>query len=396
MSELATENHIDIPPTDIVAPNGAPLTLVVRPAREGLSESSNCVIREGVMTWGQFTQSFAAEANSDELCPSKKSQRDVDNRRLNKLDEYERRVDTSYPGVVLFVTRVETLERTEFYGETVEAVRIAADAGRLPSDGQGRLVHFGRQLIKRPELADRTIAFKLIETKTASIWEARAMIRQHFTDINVQSSKPNTSISKAFDSANVFNRMVNQLVAGGRLGDGRPYHDLISLNGVRNGVQIWNRAQLGECIKAFLGQSEKEICNTLADDDLYRAALEEVQAFMEAVFRYLPLSHIYAASNKTQAHKEALYTKALFATAIGLVGRCLSNEQLDQSRVDYSKLAELQTLPLTNLAAPDWAEFGICVPGQEGTAKIVKSCHKLIAQVLCSTCGIVIGKFIFK
>ena len=119
---MGAKTDIQLPVKDSTSPSGHPLELIMFLGKEGISTKS--IVLEGVMTYREWADGFTAEANSDKIEEKYKSQRDVDEKRVNGLDNYfDTRFDTSLPGITIFVTDLEIIEEFENAGDYGYEVR---------------------------------------------------------------------------------------------------------------------------------------------------------------------------------------------------------------------------------------------------------------------------------
>lgn len=378
---MGAKTDIQLPVKDSTSPSGQPLELIMFLGKEGISSKS--IVLEGVMTYREWADGFTAEANSDKIEEKYKSQRDVDEKRVNGLDNYfDTRFDTSLPGITIFVTDLEIIEEFEIGNRKMVRAILRPEVGRAISDGQGRTENNRRMMEKSDKFSSYTIAFKMIVTKTTSIWEARHFIQQHFADLNGTSSKPNTSISMRFDRSKPTGRLFSDLIDNTYIDRADCYvADLLGLQGkVKKKGKLWTYAQFVDCILTFFGVTKNDLNKALSNGpDLEEVFFHKAQEFVQKLFNALPLEILFQDDWKAH-HDGLLFNKAIFANAIGKVAKSIVDEHLmlslDESeesmQIDWARLSKIESLPIHTTDDVLWLKSKISYESKVRGNRVVK------------------------
>lgn len=376
---------------ELLSPSGQNLDVVLFVAKEGLS-STYCNIYEGVMLYSEWVASFGVEQNSDVIDEQYKNQRDVDEPRVGRMEKYFTRADTSLPSITIFITSLDLIESFQVGNRSMVRARIHHDVGRLVSDGQGRTECINRLLPNRPDLSDHTIAFKLLVTNTQTIWEARHVIRQHFSDFNSTSSKPNPSISLLFDQSKPFGQLMAGLLSTKiAANDNRPLVELVAIHGKIRKGKLWTYMQFFTLVKSFFGATGKMLNESLDTPELATTLKHQAIDFLVHALNALPL-HILHEDSWKENHQNALFTKALFAKGLGKTAKSLLDDHLtrvlrgqieDDAPIDWTPLEGLISMPILDMSDPLWLKMNVCHKDGKGKVKIIKDTDEVIARVIC-------------
>lgn len=391
----------DLSQIDMVSPCNQDLRLVMLQAKEGLSESTQCDIYETTLFYEELAQHFELEKNSDQVNEYDKCQRDVDGARIKGVTGYfQDREDTTLPSICVFVNSLEKVEQHTIANKLVVEATLSRSAFRFICDGQGRTGTI-KSLLQNPKyeaLKSHTIAAKVIVTNTTTLSEASARLRQVFSDYNGKTKTPSTSISLYFDSSKPFSNLLREIVTNTYLPSiNRPLSAIIAANGTVKPGQLWTYKQFSSYITQYLNATESEMNKVIATSDIMVKTKAQLEIFILNTIDRLPIAELINSSSQVSYHAKALYTKALFANGLAHVARSLVEQALanmDDSVstpvIDWSKLDQLTSLPITNMADKLWLTYGVCYKEETGkqTVKIMKGCDKIIARVLCNSLSI--------
>lgn len=389
--------------TPIVSPVSLPLTVVSFRGTEGLSLHNECRIHEVTLTWQQLADHFECESNSTELSEHMKHQRDVSEKdaRVKAMIAYvKERPDTLFPSLTIFVNQAKVINRQNILNDIhLETIQIDADASRLICDGQGRTTAIKALLREYPDMGTRTISTKLIVTETKDLYEASAIIRQAFADLNGQTKKPDTSLSSYFDESKAFSRLVKDVVECQLNIEGIDapilMRKLISLNGTIKAGQLYTLNQFSQSLCALLGTTKSKLNEALKDEDSYQSTKYLAVTFFTKAFAALPLKQLWhtAPETYTAHHKSMMFTRDLFLKGLSHLGRSMLEESMvsEDGKVNWAALDVLKTLPLTTLDDPLWLNNQIAWKDDSmkvKSVKIYKASDKKIGRVLCQKCRV--------
>ena len=375
----------------ITSPSNTDLSLRLFPSSEGLSEELDVDVFYGEMSLIDLDRQFDTEKNSSDLAEHLKMQRDVDSSRVNGISTYlKTRPDYTFPTLILFVNQLKTVAAHKIGQKTVIEAILESASHRFICDGQGRTYTIKQLLAELPALHRHGIGFKLINTKTNSIYDAEKVIKQVFADVNGKTKKPSTSLSLFFDSSQPFSRLMRELTTMTLSIDGSdvPLYQLLAKQGKVGKGQLWTYKQFSAFFCTLFGKTEGDLNKALADEDAYNDAVSVGRQLVKRVLQRLPL-HLLSSKDWRHVHADSLFTKALFSKGLALTAKCLIAESLESdssqtepSPVDWSKLDALTTMPITDVTDPLWLKNGI-MEDMDGTLRIVKRCENRIARVLC-------------
>ena len=366
----------------ITSPSGINLTLAMFKSKEGITQQ-NVDTFEGVMTFKELADSFGIEPNSDLVDEKYKRQRDVDTRRINGFKNYwESSKATVFPNITIFVNEIDAIKEVDLAGKTLVSASLKPESSRLISDGQGRTT-FIKWLLAQEQMTEfesHTIAYKLIVTNTPTLTceKSNTLIKQLFSDYHSNIVKPSQSISKYFDSSTPFSRLMNALLEI-QLDDSHQLKDVISLNGKIKRGQVWNFVQLNSLVQKFLKVTPATANKQLADEQIYTCTLELCTNFLKQIFSQIPFSELDT-DNYLAVHEKVMYTKAVFANALGFVGRSL----LDEMLIDYKRTWDELSLELILEDKLDrfWTTSKVTL-NDEGKITIIKGTERRIGALLC-------------
>ncbi|MBB1419859.1 DGQHR domain-containing protein [Pseudoalteromonas sp. SG44-1] len=366
----------------ITSPSGTNLTLAMFKSKEGITQQ-DVDTYEGVMTFKELADSFGIEPNSDLIDEKYKRQRDVDTRRINGFKSYwESSKATVFPNITIFVNEIEVIKEVDLVGKTLVSASLKPESSRLISDGQGRTT-FIKWLLAQDQMTEfesHTIAYKLIVTNTPTLncQKSNKLIKQLFSDYHSNIVKPSQSISKYFDSSTPFSRLMNALLEI-QLDDSHLLKDVISLNGKIKRGQVWNFVQLNSLVQKFLKVTPVTANKQLADEQIYTCTLELCTNFLKQIFSQIPFGELDT-DNYLAVHEKVMYTKAVFANALGFIGRSL----LDEMLIDYKRTWDELSLELILKDKLDkfWTTSKV-THNDEGKITILKGTERRIGALLC-------------
>lgn len=370
---------IESPSFVMHSPSGKPLELTLIKTTEGV-EALGVTSYQGVVTFRDLIDTFAVEANSDAMPVAMKRQRDVDAPRVKGLKRYwETSKGPVFPDMTLFVSQL--YNEVSMSGRVVCAT-IAADADRFICDGQGRTT-FIQWLLSQPldgRYDDYTMSFKLLVTHTDDLQDPKAVeiIKQVFADYHLK--KPNKSISKSFDRSNPLTCLVDDLLAVTVGASVTPIDALIARHGKIQRGNLWSYDQFSTMIGKLVNMSATTSKKQLAEQEAYDNTLACCTGFLKQAFGLLPFE-LLDADDYQAKHEQFMFTKAIFLTALGYVGRSLIDDMLANDDVGFDKLSRI-SLPLQDKEDAFWVKNRVCMKADNGN-KIIKATDRVIANLIC-------------
>lgn len=365
------------------SPSSAPLSLLLEKTKEGI-ERRGVTTFEATITFKELVAHFPIEANAGIMPEAMKRQRDVDAARVNGIKKYWTSSEGPvFPGMIMFASTIEEVLTHKVAGKTLIEAILPADACRFIADGQGR-TSFIKWLLETGESAeyeDFSISFKLVVTHTATLADEKAatIIRQLFSDLHCHLKKPSKSVSKFFDSSTPFARLQNDVLdcdVGGV-----PLRSRIALHGkIRRGT-VWTYEQLCQMLSKFLGSAPAQLNKDLSDESVYAAALELCNQFFCRIGAILPMADLDS-DDYLVRHEQSMFTKAIFCSALGYVGRSIVDEMLLDNTVTWDVLTAPASMPLLSKDDKFWQTNKITM-SDDGRVKIIKGTDKRIASLIC-------------
>lgn len=378
---MSVQENIQQPVKVMQSPSMESLELVLFKSKEGI-EQLGVTTYEGMLTFKELVQHTVVEANTDVLSEELKKQRDVDKPRVEGLKKYWKDSDGAvFPNMTFFANNL-IINSTEKIGNR-ELVRATLDkfADRFISDGQGRKSFIDWLLTQEgsEKFEDHTISFKLIvtHTDTLSTPKASKIVKQVFADYHVSLKKPNKSISKYFDSASPFARLLNELMEVEVNGKLQKY---IALHGKINRGQLWTFDQFTAMIQKFLKVTPSTANKMLACDETFQSTFELCEAFLCRVMNILPVEQLDV-DDFEEAHERLMFTKAIFVNALGYVGRSLFDEMLLDESKTWESLKQLDFLQ-KDKKDKFWIKSKITM-NDEGAIRIIKGTDKRFGALIC-------------
>lgn len=367
---------------EMVAPDNKDLHLVMTKTNEPI-EKLGVRTFEGQCRYGQLAASFPIEPNSDVLPEEYKVQRDVDAGRVNKLKKYWKTSPAPvFPGMTIFINRLDIMQTHCISNDEIMVVSIPKDAHRIICDGQGRttLIKWLDSIEEENYDENFTISAKFIVTDTDTLTcdKAKTLIKQCFSDYHTDLKKPNGSISKSFNSNSHFTRLLNTLleldtVKGSVM-------SRIGQHGKINKGNIWTYTQFSDLIIRLLNSKSAALEKSLSDPEKFDQTLALCSSFLESAFEALPCE-ILDCNDFSKVHDSAIFTKAIFAKALGFVGQSIVDEILSGKLADFSCLNDIKA-PLTEKDAKFWIKANVTFD-DSGSIKIIKSTERRIASLIC-------------
>lgn len=355
------------------------LLLALFKSKEGI-ESLGVTTYEGVMTFKELAEHFTVEANSDQLSEDQKKQRDVDAPRVNGLKKYwGTSPGTVFPNITLFANKISVKETHTIAGKTMNTAVLEPNCETFICDGQGRTT-FIQWLLNQEgtdEFNNHTISYKLIVTNTESLDTEKAtkIIKQTFADYHVNQKSPSASISKYFNSNSVLTRVVNECLELS-VNDKKikPY---IALQGKIKTGQLWTYQQFTTMLQKFLNITQASAEKEINTEDKYQGTVKLCKAFLSRVFDIMPLHELDDKSN----HSSLIFSRAIFANALGYVGRSLFDEMLDNEKLSWDSIKQLN-LPISDKEDPHWQKCNVTMKDGD-SVKIIKGTDKRLAYLIC-------------
>lgn len=368
----------------MISPSGKPLKLVLIKSSEPI-ERLGVTTFECVLTYRELVDHFQPEANSDVMSEQLKMQRDVDQARVNGLKNYwKTSAGAVFPSMTIFATRADITSETIIGGRSIVEATLPADSQRFICDGQGRTTFIQWLLANTDgDINDSyTVATKLILTDTDTLYEpsASAIIRQVFSDYHTALKKPSKSISRHFDTGAPFSRFINELME--TPWDGQPLKNRIALHGKIMKGQLWTFQQFATVIQKLIRLAPAQANKQLADNAVYESTFTQCAAFLTQVGKILPLK-LLDSDDYLRVHEQSMFTKAIFASALGFVGASLWDEMLIDETIKWEAL-KATSMPLAEKDNKYWQAINVtAVDGETGAIKIIKATDRRIASAMC-------------
>ncbi|MEZ9709715.1 DGQHR domain-containing protein [Vibrio breoganii] len=388
----------------ITSPCGEALKIAGFVSKEGISNFFNIKTFECTLTIKQLINHFKAEQNSDEINEITKLQRDVDKARLNSLAPYLAKGKTIFPSLTIFVNEADVTTEAKIWDTEVVSLVVKSSSDRFIADGQGRFSAFSahytllinqlqeakqaddqtdNELVQNlektiSELLSQTVAAKFIVTQTETVYEASSIVTQVFADYHLNLKKPSASTSLYFDQSTAYSRLLNTLAFNTRI-NGKLLIEYVTVTGRPKIGHLWTYEQLSKCILTIKG-STRGAFSTLLDDEVEFDKWQRIlDAVLTKMLEALPLDTL-----ETQgAHKEAIFTKALFATGYGYFAQSLLTHALTSGKtIDMSVFDKVSEMPLSTMNDAFWLDNKITEIGKSGASPIPK-CDKRIGSTLC-------------
>ena len=364
------------------SPNSKSLVLLLTKTSEPI-EKLGVETYEGTLTYRELADHMPVEANSDVLPEELKCQRDVDVTRVNGLKKYwTTSAGAVFPSMTFFASNINVVAHHSVAGKALVEAVLDADTDRFISDGQGRTT-FIKWLLgtKDAQSAENyTIAFKLVVTKTDSLLDPFAVkvMKQLFADYHRNLVKPNKSVSKLFDSSTPFARLQRELLST-QFGS-KSLGERIALHGKIKRGTLWTFDQFTTMLGKFIGFSATQANKELAEETVYNHLLSLCQAWLRKVGQILP-SDMLDTDNFMEVHEASMYTKAIFASALGYVGKSIVEEMLQNESLTWEVLAPL-SMPISDKEDKFWQLSKITM-NDAGRIKIIKATDRRLGSLIC-------------
>ena len=364
-----------------------PLDLTLFISTEGFSLTHNVDSYESMLTFKEYCDHFVAEKNSSELDEKQKMQRDVSvtDGRVKGIIEYIKKGAAIFPSVTVFLSDLTINQALNVGNKEMVLATLMPDTDRMVSDGQGRLTSITALMAELTgneleSLSNMTIAVKFVVTKTATIYEARQIVRQTFSDYHISLKKPSSSLSLYFDSSTPYGLLMQTLL-NVTVKD-KPLVEWISLKGKITGTQAWTLAMFANFITTALGKTKSSLNAELKDEACFAGTVATMEVILPTIFNLLPLevlTHDDIAQRKIN-HDQALFTKALFITGLGYLVRSLMEDAISsESAPAFDSLKVLESLPLADKTCDTLKTANII----DEDNKIISKSDKRIAAFLC-------------
>ena len=368
--------------TTMTSPCGRPLQLLLVKTKEGI-ERRGVTTYEATVSFKDLVDHFPIEDNV--LPENLKRQRQVDASRVAGIRKYWANSEAPvFPGMIMFANELQIVGHHTIAGKSLVEAVLNPTSDRFIADGQGR-TSFIKSLLDTEQgvdFEDYTVSFKLVVTHTGDLIceSAATVIRQLFSDLHCNLKKPSKSISKLFDTSTPLARLQSAVldfdVGGVKLSK------RIALHGKLRTGQIWTFEQLCQCISKLLGSPPAQLNKELANEQVYEGALGLCKAFLTRVGAILPM-HELDCDNYVEKHDSLIFTKSIFCSALGYVGKSVLDEMVLDNTLTWEKA--LPSLPDEFLKPKDdkfWLVQKV-VMLDEGRSKIIKGTEKRIAGLIC-------------
>lgn len=338
---------------------------------------------EALLTFRQLADHFQVEANSDVLSEELKMQRDVDETRVRNLKKYwSESKGPILPDMTIFVSNLDIKNETSIQDKTIIEACLSPNSDRHICDGQGRTT-FIQWLLNQEDAAKYehyTIAVKIIVTHTKDLSDpfATSIIRQTFADYHVNLKKPTKSISKHFDSSNLFANLLNELLEIEV--HNKKLKSMIALHGRIKKGHLWTFDQFGSMIQKFLKVTPATANTYLAKDDKYEQTITLCSTFLTHLISALPVNDLDDA-NFLEVHEKSMFTKAIFANAMGYLGRSLFDEMVLDETKTWEIFSKLDA-PIDSKDDKFWLVNKVTFKDGD-SIKIIKATDKRIASIFC-------------
>lgn len=382
------ENNMSIP--SVVSKMKKSLPLVLEKAKEGFSKTYGVDIYEGVLTVGEYVESFEVEKNSDEISEKDKMQRDVNvsDSRVRSMKDYVQRGASIFNNVTIFVNKLADVKDVAVGHKTLVVASVPEGAEAHITDGQGRHTTFSSLLAElsdeeREELSSHTLSVKFVVTNTDTVYEVRHIARQCFSDYHLNMVKPSTSLSLYFDTSTPYGRLMTTLLKENI--NGEELVERISLKGKITGKQVWTLAMFATFVHTALGKTKSNLNKELKDDACFEKTLKLVRMVLPKALGLLPLDVINDNDpDVKKVHNNALFTKALFLTGLGYVVRSLMEQAILTGELNFDALDKVKTLPLTDKTCESLKKARIV----DEDDKMISKSDKRVGGYLCRLTGI--------
>ncbi|MFM2668524.1 DNA sulfur modification protein DndB [Vibrio mediterranei] len=360
------------------------LDLILIPSENGLSEVHGFDVYYGELSLPALDMHFDVEPNTDVLDESLKMQRDVDKPRVNALTTYlSSRRDYALPPLILFVNSLDDIRHHDLKNGVVTEATLKATSQRFIVDGQGRTYTVKNVIDSLHHLQRHGIGFMMFVTNTQSIYDCETVIKQIFADINGKTKKPSTSLSLYFDSSKPFSRLLNEVIEAEITVDGEqvPLSTVLAKQGKIAKGKLWTYKQFSSFFTTLFSETEAELNKKLADQEQYDLLLQLGKRFVLTILNSLPL-HELSTEQWQSFHKNALFTKAIFAKGLAHLGQSLIDEASQTGQIEWAKLDKLTDLPINDMADALWQKHNVTTLDDK-TVKMVRGSERSVARVLC-------------
>lgn len=369
-------------PITMQSPAQTTLPLVLFKTKEGI-ERRGVSTYEGVLSFAELAAHFEVEANADILPESQKRQRDVDSTRVTGLKRYwENSEGVVFPSITIFVSNLLVNREIQVGSRTLVEAELAADVDRFICDGQGRTTLIKHLMATEPDAGSNTIACKLIVTHTDTLSDdaASVTIKQTFSDYHAKVKVPSKSLSKHFDTSTPVARLFNQLLELRIGADQSLLRDRIGLHGkIRRGTWI-TFEQFSQMITRFLGSAQSVLNKQLADSQVYEQTFALCEGFLNRIGELLPFTELDTEQYLTR-HDQLMWTKAIFVSALGYVGKSLVEEMVTDGQFSWERFKPLQ-MPIASKDDKYWASNKVTLHDGDRVT-IIKGTDRRIGALIC-------------
>ena len=251
------------------------------------------------------------------------------------------------------------------------------------------MVQWLEQKNRLDEYGDHTLSIKFIVTHTKDLSDPKAIeiIKQVFCDYHISLKRPTQSQSKFYNNSSPFYRFCNALLQID-CGD-KKLINYIALNGIIKRGQLWNYEQYAALVLKFLGLTPAGAIKQLVNEEDYEDTFFICESFLQKIISALPV-HSLDVEDFADPHDSSMFTKSIFAHALGYVGKALFAEMLVDENASWDKICPL-SIPINDKQAPFWQTEKITW-NDEGSVKIIRDTAKRMAAVLCLAWNIHLGE----
>lgn len=154
----------------------------------------------------------------------------------------------------------------------------------------------------------------------------------------------------------------------------KPY---IALQGKIKAGQLWTYQQFTTMLQKFLNITQASAEKEINTEDKYQGTVKLCKAFLSRVFDIMPLHELDEKSN----HSNLIFSRAIFANALGYVGRSLFDEMLENDRLSWDAIKQLN-LPIADKEDTYWQKCNVIMKDGD-KVKIIKGTDKRLAYLIC-------------
>ncbi|MCG9575412.1 DGQHR domain-containing protein [Vibrio tubiashii] len=377
------------------------INLSVYRAVEGLKPSFD--VFEGIITVKDYIEGFECELNSNEMSEYDKCQRDVTASRTKGIEEYLDEPENGFTGVVCFFNTASVVQEVALGNHIATLISIPKHASRHITDGQGRHTAFVNHLAKlelkgKQAFVDaflkRTLGIKVVVTNTTHVLDAKDSIRKFFADVHLNLKKPATTLSLFF-SGDPLSQLMRSVSVHVEV-SGKSLYDRLSTTKTLSQNQIMDYSHFRTLVCRIMNVTPKKATAALADSSVLETQRQVCSKLIVEAYRHIDVTAVDGEAF-AQCRDSAMFNKALFVAALGRVIRSMIETATStSSKVNYSPLSGLASLPLATMDDRFWIDAGIVNKKPDQSVTIVPKCEMQLALLLCETLGIELSEALTK